>query len=75
MTVGPARPDCRTLARTCSWRFADLPVRTKFMVTLGIPVLGMVLLIGKQVDRSIKRRDVMELHQRAVPAHRPVSPT
>ncbi len=42
------------------WRFADLPVRTKFMVTLGIPVLGMVLLIGKQVDSSIKRRVVME---------------
>ncbi|MEZ4739789.1 MAG: nitrate- and nitrite sensing domain-containing protein, partial [Flavobacteriales bacterium] len=42
------------------WRFADLPVRTKFMVTLGIPVLGMVLLIGKQVDSSIKRREVME---------------
>lgn len=41
-------------------RFADLPVRTKFMVTLGIPVLGMVLLIGKQIDSSIKRRDVME---------------
>lgn len=41
------------------WRFADLPVRTKFMVTLGIPVLGMVLLIGKQVDGSIKRRNVM----------------
>lgn len=42
------------------WRFADLPVRTKFMVTLGIPVLGMVLLIGKQVDSSIKRRSVMD---------------
>ena len=41
------------------WRFADFPVRTKFMVTLGIPVLGMVLLIGKQVDGSIKRRNVM----------------
>ena len=41
------------------WRFADLPIRTKFMVTLGIPVLGMVLLIGKQVDGSIKRRNVM----------------
>ncbi|HRH69376.1 MAG TPA: histidine kinase dimerization/phosphoacceptor domain -containing protein [Flavobacteriales bacterium] len=41
------------------WRFADLPVRTKFMVTLGIPVLGMVLLLGKQVDSSIKRRSVM----------------
>ena len=41
------------------WRFADMPVRTKFMVTLGIPVLGMVLLIGKQIDSSIKRRDVM----------------
>jgi two-component sensor histidine kinase/HAMP domain-containing protein len=40
------------------WRFADLPVRTKFMVTLGIPVLGMVLLIGKQVDSSIKRSKV-----------------
>jgi two-component sensor histidine kinase/HAMP domain-containing protein len=42
------------------WRFADLPVRTKFMVTLGIPVLGMVLLIGKQVDGSLKRRRVMQ---------------
>lgn len=41
------------------WRFTDLPVRTKFMITLGIPVLGMVLLIGKQVDSSIKRRSVM----------------
>lgn len=41
-------------------RFADLPVRTKFMVTLGLPVLGMVLLIGKQVDGSLKRLDVME---------------
>ncbi|MBK8500204.1 MAG: nitrate- and nitrite sensing domain-containing protein [Flavobacteriales bacterium] len=41
------------------WRFADLPVRTKFMVTLGIPVIGMVLLIGKQIDSSIKRRDVL----------------
>ncbi|MBP7409230.1 MAG: nitrate- and nitrite sensing domain-containing protein, partial [Flavobacteriales bacterium] len=41
-------------------RFADLPVRTKFMVTLGIPVLGMVLLIGKQIDSSFKRLDVME---------------
>jgi two-component sensor histidine kinase/HAMP domain-containing protein len=30
------------------------------MVTLGIPVLGMVLLIGKQVDSSIKRRAVMD---------------
>ncbi len=42
------------------WRFADLPVRTKFMFTLGIPVLGMVLLLGKQVDSSIKRRSVMD---------------
>src|SRR5690606_19939352 len=40
------------------WRFADLPVRTKFLVTLGIPVLGMVLLIGKQVDSNIKRSSV-----------------
>ena len=40
------------------WRFADLPVRTKFMITLGIPVLGMVLLIGKQVDSSLKRSSV-----------------
>lgn len=29
------------------------------MFTLGIPVVGMVLLIGKQVDSSIKRRAVM----------------
>jgi two-component sensor histidine kinase/HAMP domain-containing protein len=42
------------------WRFADLPVRTKFMWTLGIPVLGMVLLIGKQVDSSIKRSNVYQ---------------
>lgn len=42
------------------WRFADLPVRTKFMFTLGIPVLGMVLLIGKQVDSSLKRQVVMD---------------
>ena len=42
------------------WRFADLPVRTKFMVTLGIPVIGMVLLIGKQIDGSLKRVNVME---------------
>ncbi|MBK8340847.1 MAG: HAMP domain-containing protein [Flavobacteriales bacterium] len=42
-----------------AWRFADLPVRTKFLVTLGIPVLGLVLLIGKQVDGSLKRRDVL----------------
>ena len=42
------------------WRFADLPIRTKFMITLGIPVVGMVLLIGKQVDSSIKRLDVMD---------------
>jgi two-component sensor histidine kinase/HAMP domain-containing protein len=40
-------------------RFADLPVRTKFLITLGIPVLGLVLLIGKQVDSSLKRRDVL----------------
>ena len=43
-----------------TWRFADLPVRTKFMFTLGIPVLGMMLLIGKQVDSSIKRSAVYE---------------
>ena len=42
------------------WRFADLPIRTKFMITLGIPVVGMVLLIGKQVDSSIKRLEVMD---------------
>ena len=42
------------------WRFADLPIPTKFLITLGIPVLGMVLLIGKQVDSSIKRRDVLQ---------------
>jgi two-component sensor histidine kinase/HAMP domain-containing protein len=42
------------------WHFADLPVRTKFLVTLGIPVLGMVLLIGKQVDSSLKRSSVYE---------------
>ncbi len=41
-----------------AWRFADLPVRTKFLVTLGIPVLGMVLLISKQVDSSIKKSQV-----------------
>ncbi len=42
-----------------TWRFADLPIRTKFLITLGIPVLGLVLLIGKQVDSSIKRSDVL----------------
>lgn len=42
-----------------AFRFADLPVRTKFLITLGIPVVGLVLLIGKQVDGSIKRRDVL----------------
>ena len=41
-----------------AWRFADLPISTKFMVTLGIPVLGMVLLIGKQVDSNLKRSTV-----------------
>ncbi len=41
-------------------RFADLPVRTKFMVTLAIPVAGMVLLLSKQIDGSLKRLDVME---------------
>jgi len=40
-------------------RFADLPVRTKLLITLAIPVLGLVLLIGKQVDGSLKRRDVL----------------
>lgn len=42
-----------------TWRFADLPIRTKFLITLGIPVLGLVLLIGKQVDSSLKRSDVL----------------
>lgn len=42
-----------------AWRFADLPISTKFMVTLGIPVLGMVLLIGKQVDSNLKRNTVL----------------
>jgi two-component sensor histidine kinase/HAMP domain-containing protein len=37
------------------WRFADLPVRTKFMFTLAIPVLGMILVISKQVDSNLKR--------------------
>ncbi|HRH38445.1 MAG TPA: nitrate- and nitrite sensing domain-containing protein, partial [Flavobacteriales bacterium] len=41
------------------WRFADFPLRTKIMVTLGIPVLGMVLLIAKQVDSSVKRLTVI----------------
>ncbi len=45
------------------WRFADLPVRVKFLVTLGIPVLGMVLLIGKQVDSNIKRTKVFNYIQ------------
>ena len=40
-------------------RFADLPVRTKLLITLAIPVMGLVLLIGKQVDGSLKRRDVL----------------
>ena len=47
------------LSKTMKWRFAELPVRTKFMVTLGIPMLGMVVLIGKQIDSSLKRLDVM----------------
>src|SRR5690606_41067856 len=42
-----------------NWRFADLPIRTKFLITLGIPVAGLVLLIGKQVDSSLKRNDVL----------------
>ncbi len=42
-----------------AWRFADLPVRTKFLITLGIPVAGLVLLISKQVDGSLKRKDVL----------------
>ncbi|MBZ0207474.1 MAG: nitrate- and nitrite sensing domain-containing protein [Flavobacteriales bacterium] len=42
-----------------NWRFADLPIRTKFLITLGIPVAGLVLLIGKQVDSSLKRTDVL----------------
>ena len=42
-----------------NWRFADLPIRTKFLITLGIPVAGLVLLIGKQVDSSLKRSDVL----------------
>ena len=42
-----------------AWRFADLPVRTKFLITLGIPVVGLVLLISKQVDGSLKRSDVL----------------
>lgn len=46
------------------WRFADLPVRTKFMVTLAIPMAGMVLLLGKQIDGSLKRLDVMEYFNR-----------
>ncbi len=46
------------LSVAMSWRFADLPVRTKFMFTLGIPVIGMVLLIGKQVDSNLKRSSV-----------------
>ncbi|MFN3875444.1 MAG: sensor histidine kinase [Flavobacteriales bacterium] len=40
-------------------RFSDLPVRVKFLVTLGLPVLGMVLLIGRQIQGSLKRLDVM----------------
>ena len=40
-------------------RFADLPIRTKFLITLGIPVIGLVLLIGKQLDGSRKRKDVL----------------
>ena len=42
-----------------AWRFADLPIRTKFLITLGIPVVGLMLLIGKQLDSSLKRRDVL----------------
>ncbi|MBK9760056.1 MAG: nitrate- and nitrite sensing domain-containing protein [Flavobacteriales bacterium] len=43
-----------------TWRFADLPIRTKFLITLGIPVAGLVLLIGKQVISSLNRRDVLQ---------------
>ncbi|MBK6892125.1 MAG: nitrate- and nitrite sensing domain-containing protein [Flavobacteriales bacterium] len=42
-----------------TWRFADLPIRTKFLFTLGIPVIGLIALISKQVDSSIKRNDVL----------------
>lgn len=42
-----------------NWRFADLRIRTKFLITLGIPVAGMILLIGKQVDSSLKRNNVL----------------
>ncbi len=42
-----------------TWRFADLPIRAKFLITLGIPVLGLVLLISKQVDSSLKRSKVL----------------
>ncbi|HMN05613.1 MAG TPA: histidine kinase dimerization/phosphoacceptor domain -containing protein [Flavobacteriales bacterium] len=42
-----------------NWRFADLPIRTKFLITLGIPVVGLVLLIGKQVDSNLKRSAVL----------------
>ncbi|MBP8823159.1 MAG: nitrate- and nitrite sensing domain-containing protein [Flavobacteriales bacterium] len=41
------------------WRFADLPIRAKFLITLGIPVMGLVLLIGKQVDSNLKRSRVL----------------
>ncbi len=42
-----------------NWRFADLPIRTKFLITLGIPVVGLVLLIGRQVDASLKKSNVL----------------
>ena len=45
----------RKLGASMQWRFADLPVRTKFMITLAIPVLGMILVISKQVDSNLKR--------------------
>ena len=41
------------------FRFVDLPIRWKFLLTLAIPVLGLVTLIGKQVVGSIDRQNVL----------------
>jgi len=40
-------------------KFVDLSIRSKFLITLAIPVIGLVLLIGKQLIGSIERQDVL----------------
>lgn len=41
------------------FRFVDLPIRWKFLLTLAIPVFGLVTLIGKQLVGSIDRQNVL----------------